>query len=112
MKQFAGSVFLCFTLFFSCRISSAQPFWTKVALPNIYQRIAPYFLNQDIGYVFDISSLTTQSNLRRTSDGGLTWAALRYFDDANILIQQLFFTDTVHGYAAGSDGVYETSDAG
>ncbi len=87
------------------------PFWTKIPLPNIYNKITPYFLNENVGFVFDATG-TVQSSLRRTTDGGNTWAAIRFFDDANILINQIYFTDMNHGYAASSDGLYETFDNG
>ena len=89
-----------------------SPFWSRVPLPNIYFRIAPYFLTQNTGFVYDVGDVRVQSNLRKTTDGGNTWQSLPFFDNANALINQLYFTDLAHGYAATTKGVYETPDSG
>src|SRR4051812_590232 len=86
--------------------------WKVVPLPNIYSKVIPYFLNEKIGFVFDGNTGAIQTGFRRTTDGGTTWTVLRYFDNVFAQIKQLYFTSINRGYAAASDGVYETSDTG
>jgi len=98
-------------MFFSTRSATAQANWTKVPLPSIYYEITPYFLNENVGFVYTAGN-TVQTNLRRTTDGGSTWTWIRFFDDGFIRINQIYFTSIQQGYVAGSNGVYETSDNG
>ena len=113
MKVFAAAIIYFVALFsLNSTANSQPPFWTQIPLPAVYHQIGPYFLNENIGFIFDVSPLRVQSNLRRTTNGGASWQTLRFFDDANILINQLYFTDLNRGYAATSAGVYETTDNG
>jgi hypothetical protein len=112
MKRNLGKAVLFGALLFFWVKEARGQDWTRVYLPNIYKEIAPYFLNENIGFVFDVSNLRVQSNLLRTTDGGASWSVLHFFDDASILINQIYFVDLNHGYAATSNGVYETQDIG
>ncbi|MDP4228871.1 MAG: T9SS type A sorting domain-containing protein [Bacteroidota bacterium] len=99
-------------LFILTNTSLYAQHWTQIPLPRTYKQITPYFLNQRVGFIFDYSTSRIRSNLCRTTDGGTNWTVLPFFDDRNIFIQQLYFAGPNRGYAASSDGVYETEDTG
>jgi len=90
--------------------------WTELTLPDTYNEVTPYFLNENIGFVFNVDVSIDNGivlpHLLRTTDGGMSWKVLPSFDNKNESIQQLYFTDINRGYAATSDGVYETKDTG
>ncbi len=111
MKVFSATILFVLVTVFVFENSFAQPNWNKVPIPNLYKQATPYFLNAEVGFVFDAIG-TPQSNLRKTTDGGNTWQAVLYFDQNNIFIRQIYFTGLNRGFAATSKGVYETKDGG
>jgi photosystem II stability/assembly factor-like uncharacterized protein len=74
--------------------------WTheEIVLPGSHNRgWTPYFLNLRTGFL-----LAADGQLQRTSDGGLTWAAIA--PPAGLSIKSLFFVDSLRGFA----GAYRT----
>ena len=85
----------------------------------------PYFLNKNVGFLFSynnifsssethvpLTSTVEPSRLNRTTDGGIHWKYLGYFDSIDCRIEQIYFVSIDHGYLAGSTGVFETVDTG
>ena len=101
--------------------------WTKVTPPFSGRMFTPYFLNPDLGFVFNdgivfsngIYITGSLSSLMRTTDGGRTWVPLRFFDSIEYCITQLSFVTPQHGYASTysflnvrTGGIFETFDQG
>ncbi len=110
--------------------------WAQVPSPFTSGNLAPYFLNQKIGFAYNASAYANGSsptpNLALTNDGGITWSYIKYFDtvgswsagtQAGTTITQMCFVSLEHGYAAtqsfgygstiyGDSGVFETTDQG
>jgi hypothetical protein len=100
--------------------------WALVTETN--RASTPYFLDTNVGFTFatgiydDASGLylsNTSPELERTTDGGVTWTQLPFFDSIGCSITQLCFVSLQHGYAATSygwnfvnTGIYETTDQG
>ena len=86
--------------------------WAQLTLPTPnYNQVEPYFLNEYVGFIFD-PSMITPAQLYSTSDGGNSWTYLPFFDSIQVTIQQLYFESLTKGYAAASNGVYETENTG
>jgi hypothetical protein len=87
--------------------------WDYVPVPIAYNEPEPFFLNENIGFVFETSTLQSPyPKLLRTMDGGTTWEKMNFPTDHNTRIRQIYFTEINHGFVAASDGVYETEDTG
>jgi hypothetical protein len=112
MKHYFIIGFVLVTLLLAKVENVYGQYWNKVLLPNpnIYFQIIPYFLNENIGFAFNTNGV--QSNLVRSIDGGKNWMFVPFFDKQQITLQQFYFTTINRGYAATSDGVYETEDTG
>jgi len=111
IKSCIGNAVLTSVIFFFLHSVASGQHWNQVTDPNSSIFDTPYFLNENTGFVFNSDGLFAP-HLQRTTDGGISWTALPFFDNKNLSLSQLYFTDINHGYAAGSDGVYETGDMG
>ncbi len=75
------------------------------------------FPSQEKPHLFDVFAFSAdravvagQGFLYQTYDGGKNWSGLY---DANVTFYSVFFVDSLHGWAVGSDrNVYVTTDAG
>jgi photosystem II stability/assembly factor-like uncharacterized protein len=86
--------------------------WVALKLPSPggYGLIIPYFINENMGFIYDLFH-GGASYLFRTLDGGKSWKNINFID-SNIFSNQLFFDNETHGYAASTRGLYETIDTG
>ncbi len=130
---------LLFVLSFLVSTSTAysqdwMPITSKTGVQPYY---TPYFLNANVGFTFNAGITWEMSflflrvlrgdygspKLARTTNGGLTWSALTFFDSSGYSITQLSFVSLTHGYASAvpnydfnhapvSGGIFETSDQG
>jgi hypothetical protein len=101
--------------------------WRKVISPLSSRYLTPYFLNPNLGFSF-VSGLAEAGGiylnysvpfLSRTTNGGISWQSLQFFDSIEYAITELCFVSTEHGYASTyniqdpqSGGVFETFDQG
>jgi hypothetical protein len=107
------------------QVAQAQD-WTQVTLDTSVVR-TPYFLDTSIGFAFnagivDESGLNltySAGRLEKTTDGGITWQYLPFFDSIGCSITQICFVSLQHGYIATTygwnfvnSGIYETTDQG
>ncbi len=90
------------------RTTNGGASWTQVNLaPNNPDRI--YMFNARIGFV----SNTSSSQLRKTTDGGLTWNIVSGTGTGSF--KDLYFIDSLTGWKAGSSGGWimgKTTDGG
>ncbi len=82
----------------------AQPNWIQVKQPLPGKKITPYFISENIGFIFAPNFFPVY----RTTDGGSSWSA----STNTILCNQIYFINTSHGFLASSTGLYETTDTG
>jgi hypothetical protein len=86
--------------------------WTLLQPPSLSPLLSTWFANENIGYV------GSQENIYKTIDGGVHWIpmltpdglasnGLSSFDAAD-----LFFLNSQHGWAIGTDGLVGTADGG
>jgi photosystem II stability/assembly factor-like uncharacterized protein len=116
-RVFHNMKWLLFLIAILCVATSANgQHWTQ--LPNVkVQRTdgIPYFLNSTIGFYFQDDAV---GGLTRTTDGGVNWTNIPFFDSLKAFIMQLCFVDKNHGYLATyapdstRGGVFETEDCG
>ena len=108
-----------------CLICSADAgfaqHWQDIATFPVHEA-APYFLNEQYGFVFTPGFHGPQSTLPtdnvalwRTTDGGNSWALMEIGINGAGNIWQLCFTSSSHGYMAvemPGAGLFETNDSG
>lgn len=79
---------------------------------NLEQRIEDiFFLNESLGWglTWRSDGINFQSQILRTTDGGTNWSSANY-RHINILLNAIFFTDSVSGWICGEpfDFAYST----
>ncbi len=135
MRIFAA--FLYTLLAVPCAAQNAH--WTqlpcrvKATIGTDYQFVNNYFFNSRCGFVFSPPQVLGVGNppmrvralaqLTRTTDGGISWTPIPFFDTLQAKISQIFFVGKSHGYIAAFEyldqhlklpagGIYETFDTG
>ena len=117
--------------FLGLAVPAAGQHWTPLSTPFTREGcLTNYFLTPDVGFSFFAGVYSDQptpagwaAQLARTTDGGLTWTLLPFFDSIGCSITQLCFVSLTHGYSAviaddgyfsphGEGGIYETFDQG
>jgi photosystem II stability/assembly factor-like uncharacterized protein len=134
-RSLVFSLLLLVLAFGTIDARASNPNWKRVAFPGgvTYPNYPePYFLNPNLGFKFipgvifngqDLGLSNAQSNLYRTTDGGVTWTSIDYFTTLNCAIAQMYFVSANHGYiaatlrsnfdtTAAAGGIYETLDTG
>ena len=103
---------LIYILIFSLPSLAFGQHWKEIPLPATYHEVTPYFLDENVGFIFE--GYSGLAKLYRTTDGGMNWKSLPFFDSLgpDYVIRQIFFESSNKGYAAGGAGIYETEDTG
>lgn len=70
-------------------------------------------------YIYDVSFVSasliyglTDGGLEKSTDGGVSWSYISYFDATFSNVTKIFFEDEQHGLAYGEQRLYETVDGG
>ena len=88
--------------------------WRNVKLGSgLFIPSSVFLLDESTGYVgaMKISGFQTNTKIYRTVDG-ISWSELALPADAKGLVNDLFFADSEHGWAATEDGLLRTNDGG
>ncbi len=102
-KFLLRSLVLCF-LSFASTTSNGQN-WKKISTPlSRFSEIAPYFLNENVGFIFAYNF----GEVYRTTNGGIDWT----LSTDSINCNQIYFISASEGYIASSNGILETKDTG
>ncbi len=125
--KLSGYFFLIFSIsfyFFHPVIAQAQVspalttglHWLQIQLPfipNPFEKITPYFLNEKFGFVFQSNEyFRPLAGLYRTTDGAVSWSKIISLDSTNYPIKQIYFVSKSRGYLACKTGIFETIDSG
>ena len=92
------------TLLSLIAIPAVQAQWTQRISPTTQPLYAVQFLN-DTGY-----AVGYYGTVIRSTDRGLSWAAMSFPNSGNL--NDVYFHDALHGFAAGDSGLFHTVDGG